>query len=213
MYKRGPRMSLLDVWATHAEAIMAVDSDGVGTDGDRLPASKLLPIPHLNAALGLRGQLAFLQLIFLRVLSLGFETFDDLADFMPAILAEADSLTPAGLIVDAHGALAGNELVACGWSHRHKRMVALQCVKHGDMPAFFVQGVDRHVSPWHASMQGIRIAPQAVDKLARAQVSWMRETFPNAACGGKLIVCRLTRNAMTLRHEFTFQPQVQEIAA
>lgn len=48
-------MSLLNCWITPAEATIAVDSDGVGQDGRRLPSSKLLPIPHLIAeALRLR---------------------------------------------------------------------------------------------------------------------------------------------------------------
>ncbi len=207
-------MSLLNAWISPQEAIVAVDSDGVSQGGCRLPSSKLLPIPHLNVVLGLRGQLAFLSFLHMRACSAALDSFDDLLAVMPELLAEAEAFTRcSGLTVDTNGALAGNELLAVGWSPREKRMLGLQCVKRGDMPAFSVQEVDRHVSPWHASMQHIRIAPANVAQIARAQVRWMRESFPQAACGGSLIVCRLSRNAMTLRHEFTFQPQDQEATA
>ena len=73
-----PVMSLLNAWILPAEAIIAVDTDGVGDEGERMPSSKMLLVPHLNAVLALRGQLALLSYLFTRALSGSFDSFDEL---------------------------------------------------------------------------------------------------------------------------------------
>ena len=88
-------------------------------------------------------------------------------------------------------------------------MAARLFVKRGDIPDMLQRDVDRFVSPWHESMQGMKVAPQALEKIARAQVRWMRSTFPGAACGGRLIVCSLTRRSATLGHSIDLQRQEQ----
>lgn len=199
-------MSLLDVWVTPAEAIMAVDTDGVSQDGQRMPSSKLLHIPHLNAALGLRGQAAALKLVFLQ--ALGCETFDELAGALPSLLQIADMTIPEEVLVQ--GTKAGNELVAAGWSARAQRMVAWQYVRNA---AGEYQGreVDHHISPAGEWLNGVRLSPQAVGDIARRQVDWMQRTFPNAACGGSLLVASVTRTGMMLRRFEVFENM--EVAA
>jgi hypothetical protein len=196
-------MSLLNAWISPTAAIVAVDTDGVGQDGARMPSSKLLPIPHLNAVLALRGQSALLSFVFVRCISSGFETFDQLADALPAMLIEAEDSVDDEHLVD--GPQIGNELLAVGWSDRKGQMAGRQFVKRGDMTEFSETDAAFHVSPWHASLQRQKIEPQALDQIARAQVRWMRETFPNAACGGTLVVCSLNRKAMGLTHKFNFE--------
>jgi hypothetical protein len=198
-------VSLLNAWVTPAEAIVAVDTDGVGQDGARMPSSKLLPIPHLNAVMALRGQSAFLAFLFLRCISSSFETFDEMNDAMPGVLADVDAYLPADKIVSS--CRIGNELVLAGWSARRGRMLGRRFLKRDDMDEFSAADTELHVAPWHASLEGTPTKAHAVEKLARAQVRWMREMFPNAACGGKLLVCRLTRKSLTLSHQATFQPQ------
>lgn len=197
-------MSLLNAWVTPAEAIVAVDTDGATQAGERMPASKLLPIPHLNAVIALRGQAAFLALTFLRCVAGSFATFDELDAAMLEVLQDVEaSLLPEMI---APGRI-GNELITVGWSACQGRMLGRRFVKRDDMTAFEAAETNRHVSPWHASLQGTPTTSHKLEQLARAQVRWMRATFANAACGGNLIVCRLTRKTLSLETRSPFKEQ------
>jgi hypothetical protein len=115
-------MSLLNAWVTPTEAIVAVDTDGAAADGARLPSSKLLPIPHLGAVLASCGQLAYLAFVYLRAITSGFATFDEMRDAMLAMLAAAEENIPAEFIAaGAAGSAFGNELLAVGWSDRARK--------------------------------------------------------------------------------------------
>lgn len=188
-------MSLLNAWITPQEAIVAVDTDGIGPDGQRMPSSKLMYVPHANAVLAVRGQYAALKLVFLQALNL--ETFDDLADALPDLAQASEMAMPGSVLVE--GVAAGNEFVAVGWSDRLQRMVGRQCVRRGDMPEYTAVEIDRHISPWGEWASGITPVPQAVGDIARAQVAWMERTFPNAACGGNLLVASLGRDSLMIR--------------
>lgn len=203
-------MSLLNAWITPTDAIVAVDTDGVREDGARFPTSKLLPIPHLNAVIAMRGQSAFLAFLFLRCISSSFDSFDELNDAMPALLADVNETLPDEILVK--NCRIGNELLIAGWSNRRHRMLGRQFIMRDDMPEFAASEFDFHISPWHASsMSHLPRKAHAVEKLARAQVQWMRSTFPNAACGGKLLVCQIGRRSITTSHRSSFQ--IQEVAA
>lgn len=190
-------MSLLNAWITPAAALVAVDTDGAGFDGARMSASKLLPIPHLNAVVAIRGQLAFLSFVFLRCISSPFESFDDLVDALPVVLREADRLIAAEYVVA--GCAQGNELIAVGWSDRKGAMCGMQFVKRDAMERFTVEEADFHVSPYGTALSDLHIGPSNVEAIARAQVGWMRESF-GAPCGGRLLLCNLDRHAMSVRH-------------
>lgn len=201
-------MSLLDAWIQPTEATVAVDTDGAALDGSPMPTSKLLALPHLGAVLALRGQAAFLAMLFVRSVS-GFGAFDELTDAMGGLVAETDALVPGALI--AGGPVVGNELLVVGWSERRSRMVGLQYVKRGEMVAFSEREVDRHVSPWDAkAMAGVQPVAPALERLARSQVRWMRESFPGAACGGRLLIAHLTRKSVSIMQGAKFP---EEIAA
>jgi hypothetical protein len=106
-----------------------------------------------------------------------------------------EAFVPPELIV--RSGIVGTELVIVGWSTRRGTMQGRQYIKRGDMEAFTATDCAFHISPWNESMQGIKTEPQAVERLARAQVRWMRETFPGAACGGKLLMAHVTRKGIT----------------
>jgi hypothetical protein len=203
-------LSLLNAWVTRGEAVVAVDTDGAAQDGARIVASKLLPIPHLNAVIGLRGQFAFLSLLFLRCASSSFESFDEMLEALPVHLAAIDEHLPEELVSRVLGDR-GNELIAVGWSDRQTRMLGRRFVKRGGAAEFEVADFRSHVSPWDKNaMAGLPVqSPAAVERIARAQVQWMRSTF-EAICGGKLIVCRVTRDSMMLDHRLTFEAQEVE---
>lgn len=196
-------MSLLNAWVTPTEAIVAVDTDGAAGDGSRYPASKLMPIPHLNAVIALRGQCALIGFLTLRAMSSGFHAFDDLDDEMPSILEGMDGAMPPDLIVPT--GLSGVELVTVGWSQRRRAMLGRQYVKRGDDLEYARRDLGIHVSPWNQTMQGTKTTAGAVLPLAKAQVRWMREAFPNAACGGNLLVARVSRNRVDIRIEASLE--------
>ena len=189
-------MSLLNAWIAPQEAVVVTDAIGVAADGSPLPASKLLPIPHLGAVVGIRGQLALLTWLTVRANSAGFGALDDLLDAMPGMLAEAGAAIGDNLNVLA-GSAPGYEIIVAGWSDRQGRMIGRQFVKRGDMTASIERDVDHHVSPWHPSMDGLPLDPGGLEQLARGQVIFMRGL--GAHCGGKLTIARLTRGELNLQ--------------
>jgi hypothetical protein len=192
-------MSLLNAWVLPSEILVAVDTDGVRIDGSRFASSKLLPIPHLqNAILALRGQAAFLQFLFVRCASAGFDTFDELNAALPEILVDMVESMPAELIVAAPHVHTGNVLIAAGWSDERQAMLGRQFVQREAGQEFVAQDFTTLLTPWPPELQDLPRTPQAADMIARAQVRWMRETFPNAIVGGKLVLCRLTRPGIEL---------------
>jgi len=186
-------MSLLNAWIAPDAAVVAVDTVGQAADGSPLPASKLLPIPHLGAVIAIRGQLALLTWLAVRANSAGFATFDDLLDSMPGMLAEATAAIDHLTVLA--GSAPGHEVVVTGWSDRQGRIVGRQFVKRGDEQT--ARDVDHHVSPWHPSMDGLPLDPGGLEQLARGQVIFMRGL--GAHCGGKLTIARLTRGELTLQ--------------
>jgi hypothetical protein len=187
-------MSLLNAWIAPDAAVIAVDTVGMAADGSPLHASKLVVVPHLGAAIALRGQLALLTWLAVRANSAGFATFDDLLDAMPGMLAEAAIGDHLNVLA---GSMEGHELLVAGWSDRQGRMIGRQYVKRGDMTASIERDVDHHISPWHPSMDGLPLDPGGLEQLGRGQVIFMRGL--GAHCGGKLTITRLTRGAMTLQ--------------
>lgn len=188
-------MSLLNCWIAPDAAIVAVDTVGQAADGSPLHASKLQIVPHVGAVVGLRGQLALLTWLSVRANSAGFATFDDLLAAMPGMLAEATAAI--GHLTVAVGA-PGHEVIVAGWSDRQGRIVGRQFVKLADMTDPVERDVDRHISPWHPSMEGLPTEPHGLEQLARGQVIFMRTAF-DAHCGGKLTIARLTRDGLTLQ--------------
>jgi hypothetical protein len=191
-------MSLLNCWLTPTEALVAVDTDGVGRDGSRKPMSKLLPIPHLNAVIGHRGQGAFLWSVAQACLSGGFHTFDEMLDALPAIVQDVELNLPGYLKVDR---FSGNEMIAVGWSQRRSKMLARTFVKHG-LSDFSIRDSQGVIAPWDESM-GVPKTLEALEDIARAQVEWMQEK--EGLGGGALVVCRLTKDSMTMEHKMKFE--------
>jgi hypothetical protein len=148
--------------------------------------------------IGLRGQAAIFAFTYLQCITASHESFDAMLDAMPAHLAEADANVPENLVVHAAG-MPGVELVAVGWSGRKAGILGRRFVKRGDMREFAIDDFDLHISPWDSeAMAGLQVKkPGALQRIAEAQVSWMRSMF-GATCGGKLLVCNVTRRSMTI---------------
>lgn len=190
-------MSLLNAWVMQDQAVIAVDTDGISQAGEHRPMSKVLAVPHLPAALAFRGQSALSASVLQRCIG-GFGTFDELHVALPGILDDEDRLLLETQKV-AVGGETGNEVFAAGWSHARGRMVGYSFAKRGDMLCFSALESQGCISPWdEGSMANIPKTADAVKRLARAQVRWMRGQI--GLGGGTLIVCRLRKDAVTMDH-------------
>ena len=191
-------MSLLNAWVTPSDVLVCVDTDGAAPGGSRIVTSKLLPIPHLAAAIALRGQAALLAGLLLR--SLSFSSYDDLVDEMPALLVEVAGSLPSELIAADGVAGQGHEVLVAGYSPRRERMHGRMFIdRDGRQAERDVE--DYFLSPWDKAW---RVPPRRdnVQQIAAKQVEWMRSSFANAACGGSLIMCRLMQGGLVVSHGF-----------
>jgi hypothetical protein len=201
-------MSILDAWVTPTEAIVAVDTDGARDDGSRFAASKMLPMPHLGCVLALRGQAAFLSMLFVACASAGFDSVDELDDVMPALLEEVHAGIPAHLFTSAAHVKPGNELLLVGWSERRDAMLGRQFILRAGEP-LTARDFGQHISPWDAdAMRKVPTTPHDVDKIALAQVEWMRAKFDSPACGGKLLVAHVSQKGIAIGARMRFPTAV-----
>lgn len=199
-------MSLLNCWITPKEAIVVVDTFASRPDGRRFPASKLLPVPHINAVLGLRGEMAVLHIIATQVHVLELSTFDELDASMLSLLA--------GLPDDikAYSNSIGMDLIAVGWSDSRKSMLGRQFVKFPGRELAVADFV-RHVAPpWQPTEPAITADPKHSLQIARLQLKWMRENYgEHAACGGTLTTARVTKRGMTIERDIHFDPEGRHV--
>lgn len=194
-------MSLLNAWITPDEALVAVDTDGVRRDGRRVSMSKLFTLPHLNAVLGFRGQSSFSASILHSCASRAFESFDELLDALLGLAEGGALLLSSDFKIHGHGHI-DDQLIAIGWSPSRSRMFARTFVKSGK--GFAVTDSQGCIAPWDAaSMAHLPKTADAVREIAKAQVNWMQAAY--GLGGGTLILCKLTRSSVELRHEMTFE--------
>ena len=200
-------MSLLDAWITPAEAIVAVDTDGVDQNRERKGMSKLLALPHLNAVIAMRGSGNFLASAFHLCMSRGLDSFDDLLSEVSGILRFAEATLASGLRVAGFPDM---ELVVVGYSDKEGRMLGRLFTKRGDEQDFTAKDTEGCIAPYDAAtMADIPRTADALAAIARAQVRYMQATA--GLGGGKLIVARLERDHLFLHRTAAFQSE-QETA-
>lgn len=196
-------MSLLNAWVTPEEAIVAVDTEGVGRDGVRSPMCKIVALAQLGGVIAFRGQSLFFGSVAHICMSRRYQTFDELLDDLPVIVELAAS--PPQWDVPGFD---GNELIAVGWSTKQSRIVARLLTRRGGAHEFTVSEPQGCLAPWDAGdFFGIPTEASAIERIARAQVRWMRETYANPTCGGSLIVCTIKRDAINLETRHIFEPE------
>jgi hypothetical protein len=196
-------VSLLNAWITPASAIVYVDTEGVTRGGARKAMSKMLTMPHLPAVVAMRGSASFLAGVFHSCVSRGFDSYDELLAALPDILEYIDVTLPS-FVRDP--AFPDVELLTVGFSNEHERMLGRLHTKRQDSPAFSIRDTEGCVAPWHAeSMSGIPTAEEDAERIARAQVRWMRER--QGIGGGKLIACRITPDAISMQHVLEFSEE------
>lgn len=200
-------MSLLNVWIKPREALVAVDTEGVGGDGSRKPMSKVMTLPHLNAVIALRGNAHFLGALLHVCLSRTIASFDELLAEMPGNLALADALVPAAL---RHPEFPDTELIVVGWSLERSRMLGRLFAKRGEEQEFSGHDTEGCIAPYDAAtMAHLPRTEHAVQKIARAQVRYMRSE--RNIGGGVLILCRVDRQAVTMRHAMVFETEEEAV--
>lgn len=189
-------MSLLNAWITTTAATVAVDTDGVARDGSRKAMSKLLTLPHLPAAIGMRGSAAVMAGLFHCCVNRGFDSFDELLEEVPRILGIVEESVPHFL---RDPRFPDTELVVVGWSDRRSSMVARLFTKHGSEPDFTARDTLGFVAPFdQEGMAGIPTTAAAAEELARAQVRYMQRE--SGIGGGTLVLCRLDRYSISINH-------------
>jgi len=198
-------LSLLNAFVHPGEAVVAVDTAAIALDGSTRQFSKILPIPHINAVLANRGQGMFLNFLFGSCLTA--QSFDELLEVMTS-----ENLTAMDRQLAADGfykpGTEGQEMVAVGWSDKHVRMVGKAFVRLAGMLEFRVSEFENCISPWDQQAMGtIPRKIDALEKLAKAQVSWLRSLGPEVAGGGELLVCRITRTSLALTKKCAFHEE------
>jgi len=195
-------MSLLNAWIhpseAMSEAILAVDTEAARNTGERFAASKVMAVPHLGCAIAVRGQAAILQAVHMRASGAGFDSFDELAAVMPAMVRGIIETMPARLLVSAPLTGSGNIVALVGWSDEQRAMVGMQFVQREADQPFRAEAFTTLLAPWPPELQHLPATAQAVGEIAAAQVDWMRAEFPVAQCGGQLVLCRVTRAGIEL---------------
>lgn len=191
-------MTILCAWISPAEAVVASDTVGQAhLDGSRRVLSKVKIIPHLNAVLAGRGVNLFFDLLALHGQNASCNSFDELIQEMPDLLSMTEAMTPADVLQGGAGE-PGFEVLVAGWSDREARMLGVVFQKRMGMEEAVRTEVNFCVAPWDASMPDIPKKVTRLQDIAREQVKWMRSQFGEAAAGGRLTVCRVTRRSMTV---------------
>jgi hypothetical protein len=194
-------VSLCNAVIREDHALVAVDTDAVALNGQRRHASKLAVFPHARFVLAGRGSLNAIWSCVGGIGALCCD-FDEararLCDqarcaYHGAAMAAAQCGVP-----DAH---ANVELVLAGWSTIERAIVGT-FVRRGDDGAWIATPLREavHAAPWAAELGDKPAAVSESDlcELAQRQVRWHRQVHPNAACGGRLTVARVTREAIRI---------------
>lgn len=192
-------MTILNAWIVRDEVIVATDTVCQLHDGSRGLASKVHSIVHLNALLAGRGHSGFINFLTMLCLQARAETIDELLSAMPELLIQAEAVVPPDFTI---GGEPGYEILIAGWSDRRSRMI-MHAFMHRDGKRYDV-AVDHVVSPWDSSMPEIPKHHSKLEHIFKAQVRWLTADAGPAAGGGTLVVCRLTKTGMSIKHQLKF---------
>jgi hypothetical protein len=198
-------VSLLNFWCTPKEAVLAVDTAAVAEDGSFSQTSKLFTFPHLNAVFAARGESVFHACLSMHCHVGNPQSFDQLVAGIPAILPVVEAIVkPHRGVFDKRYANIGNELVFAGWSHERSRMLGWVFRKVADMEQWQSGEIKFFHAPPSSVATGLGIPnePAAIERFASAQMRFMRKD--SAWPGGGLIVCRATKDALSLTRVMEF---------
>jgi len=204
-------MSLLICVVRQDHITLCADTDATRPDGSRFRTSKLLTLPHANAALAGRGNDGFLSAVYLHCLHFGGTDIEGMqAQMQTALMSVASQIIGSGISYtdEKTGLDGGQEIILAGFSHREQRPMAR--VYRGNIAdGIFLQadiGADSFAVAPATWDQGKENAPPLetvadMAQVARAQVAWLRTEKPGCAAGGDLIVAHIERDRMAITRE------------
>lgn len=188
-------MSLLNVWVSPERALVAVDTDGVTSEGEHVEMSKLLVLAHANTVFGFRGDRRFMHDLFATYyLAAAAVDFDAIVAALPEMLASvilafrAPSIAPQPY-----------QFAVVGWSPAEGRVCGRWYTGNTGEDGYDVDGLGARVAPWHGT-EAARV-PDSEDSirwLAERQVRWLREE--GTAGGGNLLIAEVAKDDMTVRN-------------
>lgn len=190
----GPERAWL---AADTEAGFAhVDAD----PADRVEGCKLLPLPHLNAALAVAGNTGLLSILTVRIAS-SAATFDQVCnEFVAGGLLDEAFENYQGFAAANDVRMLDSQLVAIvGWSAYLNRFRGLLAQREAGKWKTFEFG--HLLSPALPDDPVPAMLDDLVD-VARRQVLQTREQLPGVPIGGRLIAVELTIDAMTITRHY-----------
>jgi len=198
----GHVVTLLNVTVREDVGWMCMDTMTLGEkDRDLFQQSKMLPLVHVNAVFGCRGDLQFLWFLFPTCCLMRVTDFDELLNAWPECLAQATLGYFQQSGRTGFDVIGSEQNVALlGWSNSRERPVCLTAVRTPGRNSF---DVAEAIVPFVAPDPGhaVPCVPTllAMESLAREQVSKVRHDFPGAPIGGRLLLAEVTRKGTSIR--------------
>lgn len=206
-------MSLVNIVIKHDRALISVDTLAGFMDGaeqlmskeerkDR-HSGKLWLFPHINMAMTQRGD-GLLTGTARTLLESSFPfSFDDAIRAMPNVLEQAYTHAMA-FRKEKFGieSFPGAEIALVGWSPCNLSFQAMRWRRYPADTDFIQSRVDKILLlPEIDRIEQVDLPDTAekMEAVARRQVEWVRQEHPSLACGGRLLLAELTRDAVTVR--------------
>lgn len=188
-------MSLLNVWVSHAKAMVVVDTEVRTQDGTYHEASKMMVLPHANAVVAVRGHNVFLSSVASLVLQTGGD-FDQIVENMPLHLKTAMDFLVSNKeqFVDS---VYRQEIALVGYS---RSLGCMDCMVYAsaDETGFKDTEIDKaYLSPWDGSWGDaldVFTVPHRATMFCTDQVSNALAMHPDQPFGGRLLLAELTRD-------------------
>lgn len=211
-------MSVLNAWLSRGRGLLGVDTEVFAPDGQSIGhTSKMIPLVHMNAAFGFRGQFAVLAVLHSLVVwrPIGF---DALVDELPELLAESVRMA-TGALAQAFAApglqapLNLLDLVLIGYSRRSGDVAAHSYSwdqareKFIGTEIFAEQGFFAPATDYWLdyNMPTSPVTSEKLADMAQRQMELVREKHPVPAAGGEFVVAHIDRRGMVIRSVATLK--------
>ncbi len=163
----------------------------------------MLPIPAIGAVLALRGAASFMALVHAHSQASCPRNFDELLLGIPAALPVLFQLAidAAGKLKRDPSPLTAEQVFFVGWSDAQQRIIGRSFCQETLAEGFLVEDIETVIiAPWDESQATIPdpSTPILMEALIRAQVRLLHGKAPDAAAGGRLILCEITKDSMTI---------------
>jgi len=191
-------MSLFNAFHMGDHVLISADTEAVFEDGSRSNVSKMLTIPHANAVIAVRGSMA--------VLTEAHSQFASLSDF-DEMLKFADVVIQYALAKHGDNDLGefgkGVEMILAGYSKQAGKLTInlFRCKALGD-------DVEEHLDlqnvicpgDLNITLEGVSASKAGLVVLTGRQVKAIRDSAPECAAGGNLVIAEIRPRSILLEH-------------